>query len=292
MTAADVITRGVEASGVQAAADWGDFSPDVRQRLWLAALRLAPPGLRGRLKRHFQRNVQPTWAEPLDVTVRGVRFRAHFKDNAHEAKLVRQGRRLDRWHLGVLGPYLRPNRTFVDVGANCGFFALNAARLMRDQGKILAIEPSAPLAARLWENIRLNGFKSIGVSQVAVGERRGWARRDSDGEDHGSACFAASGEGDRPGASVPMMPLFDIVHSVGLSWIDVLKIDIEGAEDRALLPFFQTAPKKLWPLVIALEDAHRERWQSDVVARLGAVGYHLVARGRSDIILKRSAGAT
>ncbi len=299
MTSADVAaskgrkpSHGDNASGAGAPDDWGDFAPDLRQRLWLAAVRLAPPGLRRRVRRHFLKSVQPTWDEPLDVTVRGVRFRAHFKDNAHEAKLVRQGRRLDRWHLGVLAPYLRPNRTFVDIGANCGFFSLIAARLMGDRGKILAIEPSPPLAARLWENIRLNGFSSIAVSEVAVGERRGRALREGKDADRGSACFTEGDEADGPGSSVPMMPLFDIVHSVGPSWIDVLKIDIEGAEDRALMPFLQTAPRSLWPQVIALEDSHRDRWQHDIVAFLEEAGYATLARGRSDIVLKRQPGST
>jgi FkbM family methyltransferase len=158
---------------------------------------------------------------------------------------------------------------------------------MGDRGTILAIEPSRELAARLRENVRLNGMESIVIKEVAAGESTGFAASDPAVADHGSAGFASRDVSAGAPSAVPMMPLLDIVREAGIARIDVLKIDIEGFEDRALLPFFGTAPESLWPHVIAMEAAHRQRWQSDVVARLESLSYRIIAKGRVDLVLER-----
>ena len=266
---------------------WGFHAPGLHMRLWISAVRLAPPWLRRIVQRHVRKNLEPHWTAPMDIAVRGVRYRAHFKDNAHERKLVFQGRRLDRWHLRALKPFLRPGGTFVDIGANCGFFALNAARFMADSGRVLAIEPSRELAARLRENVRLNGLRSVLVREVATGDSRGLAAREASAADHGSAAFTAVGAEQDGIAAVEMIPLLDIVQHAGLDRIDALKIDIEGMEDRALVAFFASAPQNLWPRAIALEISHRQLWRTDVVADLEDRGYRVITRGRVDLVFER-----
>ena len=46
---------------------------------------------------------------------------------------------------------------------------------------------------------------------------------------------------------VPCRPLTAILDLAGISAIDALKIDIEGAEDLALAPFLREAPSQLLP---------------------------------------------
>ena len=45
-----------------------------------------------------------------------------------------------------------------------------------------------------------------------------------------------------PSIEVEVAPLADIITAAGVDRIDYLKIDIEGFEDRALVPFIQQAP--------------------------------------------------
>jgi FkbM family methyltransferase len=158
---------------------------------------------------------------------------------------------------------------------------------MADRGRVLAIEPSRELAARLRENVRLNSLSSILVREVATGDSRGLAARETSATDHGSAAFTAvAAEQDGTGA-VEMMPLLDIVQQAGLDRIDALKVDIEGMEDRALAPFFASAPQRLWPRAVALEISHRKLWQTDVAADLENRGYRVIARGRVDLVFER-----
>ena len=47
--------------------------------------------------------------------------------------------------------------------------------------------------------------------------------------------------------SVPCRPLLAILDEAGITTIDALKIDVEGAEDLALVPFLRDAPPACCP---------------------------------------------
>ncbi len=74
---------------------------------------------------------------------------------------------------------------------------------------------------------------------------------------------------------VPTRKLYDILISQGVSEVGLLKIDVEGYEDKALLPFFAEAPKWLWPKAVLIEHAHRHMWNEDCVMWMKANGYQI-----------------
>ena len=45
----------------------------------------------------------------------------------------------------TLRRYLRPGSTFVDIGANEGFFTVQAAKIVGNSGRVLAVEPQGRL---------------------------------------------------------------------------------------------------------------------------------------------------
>jgi hypothetical protein len=71
-----------------------------------------------------------------------------------------------------------------------------------------------------------------------------------------------------------------------LTGIDALKIDVEGAEDRVLVPFLRDAPPSLWPRLIVIEDSSAE-WSTDLFALLKAKGYEVSSRSKQNVMLRR-----
>ena len=69
---------------------------------------------------------------------------------------------------------------------------------------------------------------------------------------------------------------------------DVIKIDIEGMEDRALFPFFENIAKAQYPKLIVMEDGINEQWERDILSWLLANGYHAAARTRGNVMLERN----
>ena len=87
--------------------------------------------------------------------------------------------------------------------------------------------------------------------------------------------------------SVPCRPLIAVLRDAGISSIDALKIDVEGAEDIVLVPFLRDAPRELLPELVLIEDT-RGFWQTDVFALLEQHGYTVVARNRQNVAYRRA----
>jgi FkbM family methyltransferase len=106
----------------------------------------------------------------------------------------------------VLAASLQPGDVFYDIGANAGFYAVIAARLVGDHGQVYAFEPTPELAERLKHNANLNGLSNLSVVEAAVCERSGSVR------------FASSD--------------FHVGNSIALNpdseWIDVKAIDLDS----------------------------------------------------------------
>ena len=83
---------------------------------------------------------------------------------------------------------------------------------------------------------------------------------------------------------VACKPLAQVLAELSVKRIDALKIDVEGAEDRILLPFFKDEPVSLWPRFIIIEDSRKD-WRADLFAELQARDYKTVSRTRQNVML-------
>jgi len=133
---------------------------------------------------------------------------------------------------------LKPGNTFVDVGANMGLYTLFAAAMLGPRGVVLAIEPSSRDFARLEAHVRLNNLTTAHLFRVAASDRRGEAdllvaTEEKTGHNTLGA-FAYASVVLQGREQVPLERLDDIVQKVGLQRVDVIKMDVEGAEYSAL----------------------------------------------------------
>ena len=131
----------------------------------------------------------------------------------------------------VLRRVLRPGMGMIDLGANIGVFALQAAALVGPGGAVLAVEPN-PANARLLEASRLaNGFGWMTVCQAAAARTLGvLALHSFDSNGTVTGCGEAGLLTAQTVAGVPV----DCLVSPGQR-IDLVKIDVEGGEHLALL---------------------------------------------------------
>jgi hypothetical protein len=96
-------------------------------------------------------------------------------------------------------------------------------------------------------------------------------------------------DGEEAALRVPCRPLLDVLNEAGVASIDALKIDVEGMEDKILMPFFNHAPPALWPRLIIIEDTS-DQWSSDLFAFLGARGYRVARRSKLNAMMRRGQG--
>jgi FkbM family methyltransferase len=127
--------------------------------------------------------------------------------------------------------YLRPGMTFYDLGANIGFFSLLGARLVAEQGRVVAFEADPEIAARLREHVEYNKFRSVTIAEKAVWSRASkvfFERVDSAASpDRGLGHVAAAPTSNT--IEVEAVTLDDFARIYG-PVPDLIKCDVEGAE--------------------------------------------------------------
>ena len=132
---------------------------------------------------------------------------------------------------------MRPGDCIVDVGANIGVFTVKAAKLVGPSGSVIAIEPSKKNYAFLVANIALNGYRNILTGNWAASDEKGEALLFLDGVGWRSSLFQDKGAWPwKPRATerTKMDTLDSLMDSCRVQKLDILKIDVEGAEFRVL----------------------------------------------------------
>jgi len=167
-----------------------------------------------------------------------AKFNCYLRDHMGSQIFFRGSYSEDQ--LSFLEQSLDTSAVFIDVGANQGEFTIAAADIVR-HGKIIAFEPVQEYRERLVANIRLNGYSNIQIVPVALGEANGSmpifdAEGDfCDGTKHeGLTTLFASETRSWRRETVAVKTLDSILDQLNVSRVDVIKLDIEGAEWMAL----------------------------------------------------------
>jgi FkbM family methyltransferase len=153
---------------------------------------------------------------------------------------------------------LRPGMTFVDIGANVGYFSVLASKLVGPEGTVVAVEPAPGNLALLRSNLWRNGCSNVQVLPIAAHVLRGHAQMvlSSGG---GSGNWLQEGPVDDPAVLVPCAPLDDLLGDVP---VDVVKCDAEGSDVFAIQGMRRTIARnpdirivsEFWPAPAVLGD--------------------------------------
>lgn len=137
------------------------------------------------------------------------------------ARSVRKFAQTERHVVTHLLDSLRPDDVFYDIGAHIGFYACLAADVVED-GAVVAFEPDRRDHAALQANIERNHPERISHHSVLLSS------------ENGEQPFRGGSMADSHGDPVDVWRLDDYRDSADLPAPTVMKIDIEGAELRAL----------------------------------------------------------
>ncbi|MTI06892.1 FkbM family methyltransferase [Roseibium denhamense] len=268
------------------------FGTYKAERLVRAAWRLADRhDLSKGLRKRIRALVARVFRGPYDLEAEGLKFRIYPGENYDDRKLLAKGRLPERDEHKMVAPFLKGGQTFVDVGANIGSYSIFAAQMGAD---VLSIEANPHTAAKLRFNVRANDLHNLQIVETAVGPREDTLPLWLEPSNFGFATFVkdlTTGEwaGNWTQTFVKVRPLTSIVDDIGLNKIDVLKVDVEGFEDRVLLPFLRHADRSLWPRVILLETNCRPYWTEDCVSELTNRAYRITAKTNDNMVFELTA---
>jgi|AntRauTorcE11897_2_1112592.scaffolds.fasta_scaffold17901_2 FkbM family methyltransferase len=224
-------------------------------------------------------------SERVDAMVEGLKMRLHLRDNICERKLLFMPQFFDTAERHYMQTHLKKGDVFFDVGANIGIYALTAAQCVSETGRVIAVEPNPVVLDRLMFNVVQNGFENrVTALQQGVSDTSGVFTLTLDPTNLGGSSLILDRSGQ--GIEIPCQPLLDIARDQGIEKISGMKIDIEGAEDKVLIPFFEIAPKELYPGFLILENSQGD-WENDLEAHLKQVGYTPVIQTRMNTVWQR-----
>jgi len=129
-----------------------------------------------------------------------------------------------------LSTRLRPGDIFVDVGANIGYFSLLASRLVGREGRVIAIEASPNIFARLADNVMRNQATNVDTTNIAVSDREGTTQLFLGSDSNLGQTGTVSRPGSRFECDIATMPLDKILDGTDVGRVRFVKIDVEGAE--------------------------------------------------------------
>jgi FkbM family methyltransferase len=276
---------------------FGQFAPRAGYRRLIEFAQAAPRNAFGKQLAHAARSLYLLRApSPVDVSVGDIRLRCYLRDNTCERKFVFTPWRFDPLELRAMAEALPADGVFVDVGANVGIYSLTAALLMGARGRIVALEPHPLAHQRLLFNIEATRtgrtyWPRIDVLAVGISDRDEVRELRIDSGNLGGGSIAAgaarfSERGSERALTIRCKTLSGVLDECGIGRPDVLKIDIEGAEDLALSPFLADATEKRLPRRLIVENSDH-LWKCDLRAAITARGYRPQLRSRLNTVYAR-----
>jgi len=124
---------------------------------------------------------------------------------------------------------LQAGDTFLDIVANVGFYALLAASIVGEHGRVIAIEPNPKTFRRLKETIEANAITNVVALNLALGRERGRSDLFIDPHSGNDTATMVTHDG-RTSVKVEVYPLDEIANAHQIDSIDYLKIDVDGFE--------------------------------------------------------------
>jgi FkbM family methyltransferase len=217
----------------------------------------------------------------IEVVRGGLRWSLNSADYGHNS-LFWLGTK-DTWDIHHLRRLVQPDDVILDVGANYGYYAATLAAALGRRCRIHALEPNPANFDRLCSHISRNSLgDAIDAHRVGVSDQAETVAMTQPGENSGHAAAVPGGE--IPG--VMLTTLDEFCESRSLDRLDVLILDVEGFEERALKGGAQTLARHR-PLVFVeffRPVMNRQGSSPEAAATvLAGLGYELFAARRDQL---------
>jgi FkbM family methyltransferase len=172
---------------------------------------------------------------------------------------------------------LKPGDTFVDVGANIGYYTLLAAGCVGQSGWSVAIEASPSIFELLNESLELNNIGSrVRTVNMAASDRDGTLTIYGGPHENRGLTTTVPHHDLQIETTISAKPLKDILTEGEIAGARLIKIDVEGLEGpvvRGLLPILGSCRKDL-EIVLECQASPEGENTADIVRQFTDQGFH------------------
>ncbi|HEX9502952.1 MAG TPA: FkbM family methyltransferase [Patescibacteria group bacterium] len=125
---------------------------------------------------------------------------------------------------------IKPDMTVIDIGANIGYYTLLAASRVK---LVLGFEPDAMNYRLLTKNVVENNCKNVSCYELAIADKEGPIFLFENPDNFGDRRIYSFDDSNSK-AQVSAVTLDNFLDRINLNRVDFIKMDIQGAEGRAL----------------------------------------------------------
>lgn len=247
-------------SSAQTSVPFGSYRlRGVKNTLQTFATKLPPTWLGQRFAYIFRKLALKNYSEnTIDTEIDGLKLRLYPFDNLTDRHFLFLPQFFDREEQKFMSKVLSADSTFIDIGGNSGLYSFFAAKKIK-HGKILTFEPHPIMSKRLAANISFNHLDQIiKLKDFGIADKNKSFEMSINPSNMGGNSIALTHD-DKPEyleekITIKCRPLLSVLKEEKIKSIDLLKIDIEEAEHLALIPFFESAPKEMYPAYVIIES--------------------------------------
>ena len=253
---------------------FGIFTPNYIQKI-LILIGKKSFLKRGLFRTFYSKIILSLKKRPLDVYFRKCAYRITGENN-----LIEYGILLDPKYnfsdLEFLLKGAKNNSNFVDIGSNIGLYSQPLA-FNSPGGLTVSIDANPNMISKLKFNINATKIQNIKVISTAVSDIQGKGSLKIRKDD---VAIVALDEDVK--SSIKIDTLENIIKGAKINSIFGLKIDIEGHEDKALVPFLLNSPKNLLPKKIVIEQQNKNKDYPGCKDTFNKLNYKLVGRSKNN----------
>ena len=147
----------------------------------------------------------------------------------------------------------QPGDTVLDIGAGCGEETLTFSRLVGPCGRVICIEAHPATFRQLQLTCNYNDLRNVKLLQLAVTDTEETVGIDDGAPSRSSLTASIGGTGSTVTHQVPSVTIDQLVSSLQLDRVGLLKMNIEGAEQLAIKGMTQSI-RKVQHVVISCHD--------------------------------------
>lgn len=175
---------------------------------------------------------------------------------------------------------LKSGDTFIDIGANIGIYSLTAASLVKKSGKVIAFEPFTKNHEKLNKHLSINNFKNIIIEKLAISDKAGQITIYINEQEQNCGMASTIEQTYTTKENIQAVTLDEYMAGKNIQHIKLIKMDIEGAEFKALQGMQQTLKKYRPILLIELDEQILDRakiFKDDIINFLKKFNYQMFA---------------
>jgi FkbM family methyltransferase len=253
---------------------FGSFKPNLLQKIMIT-IGQKTFLKRGLFRSYYAKIIMSLSFGPLDIKFRGCAFRLW-----NERNLIEYGLLLDPKYnhddIDFLIKGAENNSNFIDIGANIGLYSQPLASAA-PKGKTISIDANPLMKLRLDFNKKSSCISNINIINLAVSDTKGFGSLKIRKDDIAIVALDENTHGN-----IKYATLIEILDMNNINKIYGLKIDIEGHEDKALVPFLLNAPKSLLPQKIVIEQPTKNQDYPGCQNAFKKLNYKLVGRSKNN----------